>query len=83
MKYRLFIITLLLGWLVSCEKEILPNQSEKFMKFYGDYLIDEAGDVATLENGGYAICGTGTQPGGGKRVVLIITDEGIFVRLSK
>lgn len=75
MKYRIIIIAILLGWIVSCEKEISPVQSEKFIKFYGNYLMDEAGDVAILENGGYAICGTGTVPDGGKRVMLIITDE--------
>jgi len=75
MKYRIFIIALFLGWIVSCEKEISPVQSEKFIKFYGNYLMDEAGDVAALDDGGYAICGTGTVPNGGKRVIFIITDE--------
>lgn len=75
MKYKIFIITFLLGWVISCEKEISPIQSEKFIKFYGDYMMDEAGDVAVLKDGGFAICGTGTVSGGGKRGMLIVTDE--------
>lgn len=51
------------------------EQSEKFMKYYGNYLMDEARDVEVLDDGGYAICGTGMIQGQGKRMVLIITDE--------
>lgn len=69
------VITVLFGFLASCEKEISSNQEEKFMKFYGNYLIDQASDVAVLDNGGYAICGTDSTAEFGKRMVLIVTDS--------
>ncbi|MEN8202009.1 MAG: hypothetical protein ABFS28_05385 [Bacteroidota bacterium] len=75
MKYRIIIITVLLGFLASCEKEISPKQAEKFMKFYGNYLIDQASDVDILDNGGFAICGTDSTAEYGKRMVLIVTDS--------
>lgn len=55
MKFRLFIIAGVVGLLFSCEREMSPEQSGKFIKFFGNYLIDKASDVQTLENGGYAI----------------------------
>jgi len=60
---------------VSCEREISIEQSDSFVKFYGNYLMDEAGDLEVLANGGYAICGTETSGSGDKRMVLIITDS--------
>ena len=72
-KYSFFWI-LLAVFVVSCEKEISSEQSDSFVKFYGNYLMDEAGDVEVLANGGYAICGTETSGSGDKRMVLIITD---------
>ena len=75
MKYRIIIITILLGFLASCEKEISSNQEEKFMKFYGNYLIDQATGIDVLDNGGFAICGTDSTAEDGKQMVLIVTDS--------
>jgi hypothetical protein len=74
MKYRILLIPILIGFLVSCEKEISEKQEETFMKYYGNYLLDEASDLAVLNNGGFAICGTDSTEDG-KRMVLIITDS--------
>jgi len=74
MKYG-FIIFLFSGLLISCEKEISDDQADGFIKFYGNYLMDQAGDVEVLSDGGYAICGTETSESLGKRMVLIVTDE--------
>lgn len=70
-----FLLILLSGVLFSCEKEISPEQANSFIKFYGSYLFDEAGDVEVLSGGGYAICGTETSESSGKRMVLIVTDK--------
>jgi len=73
-KYSL-ILMLFTVLCVSCEKEISEEQADSFIKFYGSSLMDQAGDVEVLGNGGYAICGTETSEAFGKRMVLIITDE--------
>jgi len=75
MKYKIIVIAALIGLLFSCEREISPEQAEMFIKYYGNYLMDEARDVEVLDDGGYAICGTGSVSDQGKRMVLIITDE--------
>jgi hypothetical protein len=72
-KYGL-ILLLFAGLCLSCEKEISEEQADSFMKFYGSSLMDQAGEVEVLSNGGYAICGTETSPAQGKRMVLIVTD---------
>ena len=72
----LFVLIMLFS--ISCEKEVseLPEvQADAFIKFLGNYMADEARDVVTLEDGGYAICGTVTVPDTGSRMFLIITDE--------
>ena len=69
-----FTWILLAVFAISCEREMSSEQSDSFVKFYGNYLLDEAGDVEVLTNGGYAICGTETS-GSGKRMVLILTDR--------
>ena len=69
------MIILLAGSILSCEREISPEQAGSFIKFYGSYLFDEAGDVEVLANGGYAICGTESNESLGKRMVLIVTDK--------
>jgi hypothetical protein len=74
MKYG-FIVILLSAFILSCEQEMSSEQADSFIKFYGSYLMDEAGDVEVLGNGGYAICGTETSESEGKRMVLIVTDE--------
>lgn len=74
MKYGI-VLLLLSGFIRSCEQEMSSNQEDSFIKFYGSYLMDEAGEVETLWNGGYAICGTETVESQGKRMVLIVTDE--------
>ena len=71
MKYG-FILILLSGFLLSCEKETSSAQADGFIKFYGSYLMDQAGEVEVLGNGGYAICGTETSESLGKRMVLIV-----------
>ena len=75
MKYRIIILAGIFGLFFSCEKETSPEQANKFMKLYGNYLMDEARDVEVLSDGGYAICGTDSTAEGGKRMVLILTDE--------
>ena len=70
-----FILILLTAFLLSCEREISSEQADSFIKFYTGSLIDQAGDVEVLANGGYAICGTETSPSDGKRMVLIVTDK--------
>lgn len=72
-KYPLMLI-LFSALCFSCEKDISEEQADGFIKFYGSYLMDRAGDVEVLGNGGYAICGTETSAGMGKRMVLILTD---------
>lgn len=74
MKYG-FILFLFSGILLSCEQEMSDDQADSFIKFYGNYLMDQAGDVEVLSDGGYAICGTETSESLGKRMVLIVTDE--------
>jgi len=74
MKYSLIII-LLSGLLLSCEREISPEQADGFIKFYGNYMLDQAGDVEVLSGGGYAICGTVSDESVGERMVLIVTDK--------
>jgi len=74
MKYG-FILILFSGFFLSCEQEISNDQADSFIKFYGSYLMDQAGEVEVLGNGGYAICGTETNESLGKRMVLIVTDE--------
>jgi len=74
MKYG-FILFLFSGLVLSCEKEMSDYQADSFIKFYGNYLMDQAGDVEVLSDGGYAICGTETSESLGKRMVLIVTDE--------
>jgi hypothetical protein len=69
------LMALLAILFVSCERDISPVQAERFVKFYGSYLMDEAGEVEVLDNGGYAICGTVNASGQGKRMALIVTDR--------
>ena len=72
-KYAL-ILVLFAGLCLSCEEGISEKQADSFMKFYGSSMMDQAGEVEVLSNGGYAICGTETSTLG-KRMVLIVTDE--------
>lgn len=74
MKYSLIII-LLSGLFLSCERDISPEQADSFVKFYGNYMMDQAGDVEVLSGGGYAICGTVTDVSAGERMALIVTDK--------
>jgi hypothetical protein len=75
MKYILVSAILFAGVVLSCEREISPGQADRFIKFYGSYLMDEARDMAVLEDGGYAICGVDSIPDLGRRMVLILTDQ--------
>lgn len=74
MKYG-YILILFSAFFLACEKDMSSEQADGFIKFYGSYLMDEAGDVELLADGGYAICGTETTESLGKRMVLIITDK--------
>jgi hypothetical protein len=75
MKYHILVFALFTGLAISCEREISPGQADRFIKFYGNYLMDEASDVETLDDGGFAICGVDSLPGVGNRMILIVTDE--------
>jgi len=76
MRYIKYMSLLLLPLLFfSCQQEISPVQAEKFIKFYGNSLMDEARDVAVLDDGSYAICGVASDAENGKRAVLIVTDK--------
>ena len=75
MKYKIIIIVGLIVLLFSCEREMSPEQADKFIKFYGNYLMDEARDIEVLDDGGYAICGIDSLPDLGKRMVLVVTDQ--------
>jgi hypothetical protein len=70
-----FILILLTALLLSCEREISSEQADSFIKLYGSSLLNQAGDVEVLANGGYAICGTETSSSLGKRMVLIVCDK--------
>ena len=75
MKYHLIIIAILAGFMFSCERDMSPEQADQFIKFYGDYLMDEARDMAALDDGGFAISGIASLPDVGTRMVLVVTDE--------
>ncbi|MCP4310932.1 MAG: hypothetical protein GY790_06685 [Bacteroidetes bacterium] len=75
MKRIIYIIAPLFLLLVSCQQEVSPEQAERFIKFYGNGLIDEARDIEVLDDGSYAICGVDSVAGEGKRMVLVVTDE--------
>ena len=60
---------------VSCTKDISPEQAERFIKFYGSSYMNEATDLEILDDGGYAICGIDSASEEGKRAVLIVTDR--------
>jgi hypothetical protein len=70
-----FIVILLSGFFLSCERDISPEQADSFIKFYGNSMLGQAGDVELLASGGYAICGTEADESAGKRMVLIVTDK--------
>lgn len=75
MKNHLIIIAIFTGLALSCERDMSPEQADQFIKFYGSYLMDEAGDMEALDGGGFAICGVASLPELGKRMVLVVTDE--------
>jgi hypothetical protein len=75
MKQILIVLTPLLLLVYSCQQEISPEQAEKFIKFYGNALMDVAKDVEVLDDGSYAICGIDSVAGEGKRMVLVVTDK--------
>ncbi|MCK4745671.1 MAG: hypothetical protein KAT15_01480 [Bacteroidales bacterium] len=75
MKYIIIVLAPLLLLVSSCQQEISPEQAEKFIKFYGNALMDVAKDVEVLDDGSYAICGIDSVAGEGKRMVLVVTDK--------
>jgi len=72
---RKLIPFILLIFLFSCEKEVSEKQADYFLKFYGTYLNDIAGDVCELPDGGYAIVGTSETVDSGTDISMIITDR--------
>ena len=75
MRFNILWVSLLALATLSCERDPSPEQADRFIKFYGEYLMDEARDMAALDDGGFAICGVDSLPDLGKRMVLVITDE--------
>jgi hypothetical protein len=76
MKQILYLLGLFLIMVpYSCNQEISPEQADKFIKFYGNSLVDQASDMEVMDDGSYVICGVDSVAGQGKRAVLIITDE--------
>ncbi len=75
MRFNILWMALLAILALSCERDPSPEQADRFIKFYGEYLMDEARDLAALDDGGFAICGVDSLPDLGKRMVLVITDE--------
>jgi len=75
MKQIIYILLPLFLLLISCQQEVSPDQAERFIKLYGNGLVDEARDVAVLDDGSYAICGVDSVAGEGKRMVLVVTDK--------
>lgn len=75
MKYNIAIITFLFMLVSSCTQEISPEQADRFIKFYGNSLMDEAKDIEVLDDGSYAICGIDSVAGQGKRMFLVVTDK--------
>jgi len=72
---RKLIPFILLIFLFSCEKEVSEKQADYFLKFYGTYLNDIAGDVCELPDGGYAIVGTSETVDSGTDISMINTDR--------
>ena len=76
MKLKHICYLLGLAFLMGCgEETINTGQSEAFIKFFGNSLMDEGSDVKQLSDGGYIITGTSTTGYGDTDVVLIRTDE--------
>ena len=71
-KAILIILTLSFG----CSDEaIKKGQSEAFIKFFGNSLVDEGRDVKQLTDGGYIVIGTSTTGAGDTDIALIRTDH--------
>lgn len=62
-------------FLFSCEVGISEEQSDTFIKFYGNYLLDSGSDVVKTDEGGYAVAGTTSIPDSVTAMVLMKTDE--------
>lgn len=77
MKYISLIAIVLAGFfLFSCEQEATVSQADSFLKMYGAKGADNGKGLVVLGDGGYAICGTGTDPTGqGSKMMLIKTDQ--------
>ncbi len=76
MKKTGIIIALFLLLIPGCTKtDVGPEQAGAFIKFFGNYLSDEASDVKQTGDGGYIVIGTTTRPEGHTDVVLVKTDQ--------
>jgi hypothetical protein len=62
-------------FLLSCQQEISSLQAERFIKFHGNSLLNEAKDIEMLEDGSYAICGIDSVAGQGTRAFLLVLDD--------
>lgn len=72
---NLAIITLLILCIGCSEEAIKKGQSEAFIKFFGNSMVDEGTDVKQLTDGGYIVVGTSTTGSGDTDIALIRTDQ--------
>jgi hypothetical protein len=77
MRHIIYIPIIIISLLVvSCSNnEISSEQANRFIKFYGSGIMDEARDLVILSDGSYAICGIDSVAGQGQRAVLAVTDK--------
>jgi len=72
---NLAIITLLILCIGCSEEAIKKGQSEAFIKFFGNSMVDEGNHVKQLTDGGYIVVGTSTTGSGDTDIALIRTDQ--------
>jgi len=72
---RIIIISLLVSFLFSCEKEVSEKQSDYFIKMYGNYQLDEGFDMQQTVDGGLIIVGSSERTNTGKDIIMIKVDK--------
>lgn len=76
MKGYYWAILIMLTLSCGCSDEaIKKGQSEAFIKFFGNSLVDEGMDVKQLTDGGYIVIGTSTTGAGDTDIALVRTDK--------
>ncbi len=76
MKRNYLVMLTLLILSLGCSKDaIKKGQSEAFIKFFGNSMVDEGTDVKQLTDGGYIVIGTSTTGSGDSDIALIRTDQ--------